>query len=1004
MMTKVNKTSFLFGATTLLLALGLMAFVVQDTKRVRDDNNITQKEEEADVKGEYEIMAATCGQGTYTWHGCTACDVPPDIPNYQCGGSLTYLCGSKCLSQSCGAFACTCSEACTCTPTCTGNYQDANNGCGTQTATCTGTNECNETCTNQKTCYAKKFNLVYTAGTGGTITGTTNQSVCYNTNGTQVTAVANTGYAFSKWSDDKTTASRTDLATTNLSVNAIFVATNGAPTAPTSLLTNGLTNPTGVTTVNPYFSAIFNDPNVGNSGVFYQIQVNTNSAFTGTMMWDNTKTAITPIGIGSRSPNITYAGNALSLNGAAYFWRIRFWDNNDAVGAWSATAQFTMLLANNPSAPTSLLANGSTNPVGLIASPYFSAIFNDPDTGNTGNAYRIQVNTNSAFTGTMMWDSNKASMTSTPIGARSPNLTYAGTTLPLDGVTYYWRIKFWDNTGLEGVWSTPAQFKMNTIPSAPTSLLTDGTTNPTATGSNPYFSAVFNDSDAGNTGVYYQIQVNTTSAFTGTSMWDSGKIGMNAVGNGTRTPDITYTGSALDLGGSTYYWRIRLWDNLGIVSPWSSTAQFTTSSYPSNPSDLLTNGLVNPVNVVPTPPPYFSAIFNHPDTNRSAVFYRIEVAYTSSFSSLRWDSGKTAMTATNAGTRSPNLTYGGNAFYISSTPITYYWRITFWDDIGLESPVSPTGQLTINAKPSTSSLLTEGQTNPTGVTDLTPEFSAIFNDTTGNTGVFYQIQVNTSSAFNGTTMWDSNKTAMSAIAPGVRMADVSYAGATLAQNGQTLYWRIKFWDNYGAESDWSSTNRFTMYYPTTTITISTSGTQTPELPIDATQPTMEGVFGVTSTSGNVTITSLTFQRNWTTLTGTLDKMALFYTLATDTCPETVPASYSQFGAAINPATTVTINGSATIPANQILCVYVNFSFTEGTLSAGDELDYSITNFTASVSPLTKIGLPANVSGTTLFVDPPSPPLFTEFTNNSPVNPGDIITFSSDGLIKLMEMM
>ena len=54
------------------------------------------------------------------------------------------------------------------------------------------------------------FTLTYTAGAGGTISGTTPQAVAYGGNGTEVTAVPNAGYHFVSWSDGVTTASRTD--------------------------------------------------------------------------------------------------------------------------------------------------------------------------------------------------------------------------------------------------------------------------------------------------------------------------------------------------------------------------------------------------------------------------------------------------------------------------------------------------------------------------------------------------------------------------------------------------------------------------------------------------------------------------------------------------------------------------------------------------------------------------------------------------------------------------
>jgi hypothetical protein len=69
------------------------------------------------------------------------------------------------------------------------------------------------------------YTLTYTAGTGGTISGSNFQTVSADGSGTAVTAVANTGYAFANWSDDVTTASRTDSnVQANLSVTANFSA------------------------------------------------------------------------------------------------------------------------------------------------------------------------------------------------------------------------------------------------------------------------------------------------------------------------------------------------------------------------------------------------------------------------------------------------------------------------------------------------------------------------------------------------------------------------------------------------------------------------------------------------------------------------------------------------------------------------------------------------------------------------------------------------------------
>ena len=67
------------------------------------------------------------------------------------------------------------------------------------------------------------FTLTYTAGAGGTIEGTSPQTVNYGADGTLVTAVPNIGYHFVDWSDGVLTAARTDLdVTANITVTANF--------------------------------------------------------------------------------------------------------------------------------------------------------------------------------------------------------------------------------------------------------------------------------------------------------------------------------------------------------------------------------------------------------------------------------------------------------------------------------------------------------------------------------------------------------------------------------------------------------------------------------------------------------------------------------------------------------------------------------------------------------------------------------------------------------------
>lgn len=79
------------------------------------------------------------------------------------------------------------------------------------------------------------FTFVYTAGTNGSVTGTLSQTVSAAANGSQVTAVANSGYHFVNWSDNSITNPRTDLsASGNINVTANFAqdTVQGGDTTP----------------------------------------------------------------------------------------------------------------------------------------------------------------------------------------------------------------------------------------------------------------------------------------------------------------------------------------------------------------------------------------------------------------------------------------------------------------------------------------------------------------------------------------------------------------------------------------------------------------------------------------------------------------------------------------------------------------------------------------------------------------------------------------------------
>lgn len=127
--------------------------------------------------------------------------------------------------------------------------------------------------------------------------------------------------------------------------------TNSAPTAPTSLLTEGLTNPTNIADTTPEFSALYNDPDAGDIAIYYQVQVSATQGVWTSPVWDSAKTGMAATTQGQRSPDISYAGSALNP-GTTYYWRIKFWDDEDAQGAWSTeTASFSIASPPPPPPP-----------------------------------------------------------------------------------------------------------------------------------------------------------------------------------------------------------------------------------------------------------------------------------------------------------------------------------------------------------------------------------------------------------------------------------------------------------------------------------------------------------------------------------------------------------------------------------------------------------------------------------------------------------------------------
>lgn len=169
---------------------------------------------------------------------------------------------------------------------------------------------------------------------------------------------------------------------------------------------------------------------------------------------------------------------------------------------------------------------------------------------------------------------------------------------------------------------------------------------------------------------------------------------LNIVGDGSDLSGIVRAEVVYDSTGSrnNYYEDFTGTYDSAKESPWTETdssgsrryslyATYTASSSnqaPTAPTSLWAEGQTDPIDITDSTPE-FSAIYNDPDSGDLAIHFRLQVATTSDFSALQWDSGTTTMATTTTGNRSPDISYAGSALASSTT---YYWRVAFSDDSG----------------------------------------------------------------------------------------------------------------------------------------------------------------------------------------------------------------------------------------------------------------------------------------------------------------------------------
>lgn len=110
-------------------------------------------------------------------------------------------------------------------------------------------------------------------------------------------------------------------------------------------------------------------------------------------------------------------------------------------------------------------------------------------------------------------------------------------------------------------------------PGAPSDIKTEYLVNPIGLDtSTPRFSWICSQSDRGSVQTAYQVIVASSAANINSNigdLWDSGKVFSNAQN------EIVYMGSAL-VKRTGYFWKVRVWDQNGVSSAYSSSGSFET--------------------------------------------------------------------------------------------------------------------------------------------------------------------------------------------------------------------------------------------------------------------------------------------------------------------------------------------------------------------------------------------------------------------------------------------
>lgn len=332
-----------------------------------------------------------------------------------------------------------------------------------------------------------------------------------------------------------------------------------------------------------------------NKATHYELMVATNPSFTNPIIHK-------PILVGT-SYTVSTSEN-LNSN-TTYYWKVRAWDDN-SIGQWSATWQFTTAPNLPPKVTLLFPANNSTNQA-------INGTLSWQPTSNTID-YLLEISTNTSFSPTVV----SQVLTTTSYNYSNFN----------NATTYYWRVRARNNDGYGPVSDT---WSFTTIVPLPAKVSLSSPAN-NSTGLNTSLIVYWNSVSYA-TG--YDLQVSTNSNFTALNY------------DVTNIANVNYSLSGLNTG-TTYYWRVRA-RNVAGIGPWSDPWQFTTLV---NLPDIVTlNSPANNTTNVATNPQLKWNISNYAET------YKLQVSTNPSFTTTVVNLTGLTSTTYNLSGLSYNTTY-----------------------------------------------------------------------------------------------------------------------------------------------------------------------------------------------------------------------------------------------------------------------------------------------------------------------------------------------------------